>query len=80
MNKYSYIYVIKTNYGYGWEDECWYDSKETTLQQVKQDAREYALIANGVRIVKRRVLNKQSLSVRVRGSQVVQAHTRNDLT
>ena len=80
MNKYSYIYVIKTNYGYGWEDECWYDSKETTLQQVKQDAREYALIANGVRIVKRRVLNKQSLSVRVRGSQVVQAHTRNELT
>ena len=58
MNKYSYIYVIKTNYGYGWEDESWYDSKETTLQQVKKDAREYALIANGVRIVKRRVLNK----------------------
>ena len=41
MNKFQYIYVIKTNYGYGWEDECWYDSKETTLQQVKKDAREY---------------------------------------
>ena len=58
MNKYSCIYVIKTNYGYGWEDECWYDPKETTLKQVREDAKEYAKIAEDVRIVKRRVLNK----------------------
>ena len=57
MNKYMYIYVIKTNYGYGWEDECWYDSKETTLKQVRKDAKEYKLIVKGVRIVKRRVFN-----------------------
>lgn len=58
MNKYKCIYVIKTNYGYGWEDECWYDPKETTLKQVREDAKEYTKIAEDVRIVKRRVLNK----------------------
>ena len=58
MNKYMYVYVIKTNYGYGWEDECWYDPKETTLQQVRKDAKEYALIAEGAKVVKRRIPNQ----------------------
>lgn len=58
MNKYMYVYVIKTNYGYGWEDECWYDPKETTLQLVRKDAKEYALIAEGVKVVKRRIPNQ----------------------
>ena len=47
-----FYYVIQTNYGYGWEDESTYEVG-TKYAQVKHDADEYKLIANGVRIRRR---------------------------
>ena len=33
------IKVIQTNYGYGWEDESWYERDE--YNQIKHDFQEY---------------------------------------
>ena len=48
-----FYYVIQTNYVYGWEDESTYEVG-TKYSQVRHDADEYRLIANEVRIKRRR--------------------------
>lgn len=55
-----FYYVIQTNYGYGWEDESTYEVG-TKYSQVRHDADEYRLIANGVRIKRRtpKIVNGQ---------------------
>lgn len=56
-NKYWYGWNIWTNWGCGWEIECSYDNKETTLAQVKKDAAEYRIAGAQTRITSTRGLN-----------------------
>ena len=56
-NKYLYGWNIWTNYGYGWEIECSYDSSESTYATVKHDANEYRIAGARVRITETRVPN-----------------------
>lgn len=56
-NKYIYCYVIRTNWGYGWEDECAYDRTTETFKQVNEDAKEYRLAGAQVRVVEKRYPN-----------------------
>lgn len=58
-NKFTYYWVIWTNYGYGWEPESCYDKKETAYSQVVADAKEYRIAGAQTRIKNRRELNKQ---------------------
>lgn len=58
MIKYTYVYNIWTNYGYGWEKEASYDKKETSYAQVKKDATEYRLSGASVKITEGRELNQ----------------------
>ena len=50
------VYVIETNYGYGWEEESEYDKDDYTdpLKSAKEDAKEYRIAGAMTRIVKRR--------------------------
>lgn len=56
-NKYWYGWNIWTNYGSGWEIECSYDEKESSLAQVKKDAAEYRVAGAQTRITRTRGLN-----------------------
>lgn len=47
MKKY---YVIRTNYGYGWEDEC-YCSSLKEAKQIKQDYIDNAVGLIGIKIM-----------------------------
>lgn len=58
MAKYTYVYNIWTNYGYGWEIESQYDKKETSYSQVRKDAAEYRLLGARVKVTEGRVLNQ----------------------
>ncbi len=46
-------YVLKSNYGYGWEDECFYN----TLEEATGDLKRYSEnCPNGVfKVIKRRI-------------------------
>lgn len=64
MNKYSYLYVLQGNFGYGWEDLTAEDKNGpknqygTPWQRIKQNKKEY--IDNQparYRIINRRELN-----------------------
>lgn len=56
VNKYEYVWKIWTNYGHGWQDECWEDSH----QAAKQTVREYRENTNcAIRVTKARVLNPE---------------------
>lgn len=50
------VWCIDTNYGYGWETESEYtaDDYPDPKLAAHRDAREYALIAQSVRVIKRR--------------------------
>lgn len=58
LNKYTYYWVIWTNYGYGWDDESVYPKGEYTYKDVLHDAKEYRLAGADVKIRNRRVLNE----------------------
>lgn len=45
-------YAIRTNYGYGWEDECFC----STLQEAKQTKQEY--IENAVGLIGIKIVTK----------------------
>lgn len=57
-NKYTYCWVIWTNYGYGWCDESVYPKGEYTYKDVLHDAKEYRFAGAEVKIKNRRVLNE----------------------
>lgn len=60
VNKYNYLWVIQFNYqGYGWEDECEYNKKETSYNQVLADLSEYKAAGHDgrYRLISRRELN-----------------------
>ena len=51
------VYVIETNWGYGWEEESSYDHTDydNPLKAACEDELEYMLAGAATRIVKRRV-------------------------
>ena len=55
QNKYSYLFVMQGNYGYGWDDEVTCDS----YAEARKTKIEYIENCSGIyRVVKRRVLNE----------------------
>ena len=59
MNKYTYLYVLQGNYGFGWEDlTCENKSIFGAWGRIKQTKREYIENEGGhYRIISRRELN-----------------------
>lgn len=57
------IYIILTNYGYGWEEEsCYsYDDYNEPYKEAKKDAKEYQLAGAETKIIKRRILKNESM-------------------
>lgn len=58
--KYNYYKVLQANYGYGWDDIAWYDTRERDqMVELKRDWRSYRENEPGVpfRIIQRRELN-----------------------
>lgn len=54
-NKYTYLYVLQGNYGYGWDDLT---ASESFLE-IRSDKKSYRENGGGnYRIIKRRELNK----------------------
>lgn len=51
------VYVIETNYGYGWEEESEYDKDdyENPRKAAYEDAKEYRIAGAMTRITKRRI-------------------------
>lgn len=61
QNKYTYLYVLQGNYGYGWDDLLEYDKSTIGAYSVaKEDLKCYRENEKQYshRIIERRVLNK----------------------
>lgn len=54
-NKFSYLYVIQGNFGYGWEDMDEYN--KTERKEAVRVLREYRMDGNAYRLIERRVPN-----------------------
>lgn len=66
MRKYTYLYVLQGDYGYGWEDLAAEDKHSeknehgTPWQRIKQNKKEYIENERGAyRIIERRELNEK---------------------
>ena len=57
INKFLYGWNIWTNYGYGWEIECFYDKKESSWKEVYADAKKYRESGAQTKVCKTRIPN-----------------------
>lgn len=61
MNKYKYIKVLQGDYGYGWDDLCFYEENDPEqMRELKADIKAYRENEPQYshRIIRRRILNK----------------------
>lgn len=58
VNKYLYGWNIYTNYGYGWDFECFYDRKlDYSFSEILEDAKQYRAAGARVKICRTRIPN-----------------------